>query len=156
MRYLLLLFIAMPVLEMWVLINVGSQIGALATIALVLLTALIGVGLLREQGFETLLRGRQKLQSGELPTGEIAEGLILAVSGALLLTPGFITDVLGFLGLAKPPRVILARKLMENIILKGSHKSNFRATTQGSYDGKRSNESGDIIEGESWERKNLD
>ena len=59
MRYLLLLFIAMPVLEMWVLINVGSQIGALATIALVLLTALIGVGLLREQGFETLLRGRQ-------------------------------------------------------------------------------------------------
>ena len=72
MRYLLFLFIAMPVLEMWVLINVGSQIGALATIALVLLTALIGVSLLREQGFETLLRGRQKLQSGELPTGEIA------------------------------------------------------------------------------------
>ena len=59
MRYLLVLFIAMPVLEMWVLINVGSQIGALATIALVLLTALIGVGLLREQGLETLLRGRQ-------------------------------------------------------------------------------------------------
>ena len=125
-------------------------------IAAVLLTALIGVGLLREQGFETLLRGRQKLQSGELPTGEIAEGLILAVSGALLLTPGFITDVLGFLGLAKPTRVILARKLLEKVILKGSHKSNFRETTQGSDDEKRSNESGDIIEGESWERKNLD
>jgi UPF0716 protein FxsA len=156
MRYLLLLFIAMPVLEMWVLINVGSQIGALATIALVLLTALIGVGLLREQGLETLLRGRQKLQSGELPTGEIAEGLILAVSGALLLTPGFITDVLGFLGLAKPTRVILARKLLEKVILKGSHKSNFRATSQGSDGEKSINESRDIIDGESWEREDLE
>ena len=156
MRYLLLLFIAMPVLEMWVLINVGSQIGALATIALVLLTALIGVGLLREQGLETLLRGRRKLQSGELPTGEIAEGLILAVSGALLLTPGFITDVLGFLGLAKPTRVILARKLIENIILKGSHQSNFRATSQGSDGEKSINESRDIIDGESWEREDLE
>ena len=156
MRYLLLLFIAMPVLEMWVLINVGSQIGAFATISLVLLTALIGLGLLRAQGFETLLRGRQKFQSGELPSIEIAEGLILAVSGALLLTPGFITDVFGFLGLAKPIRVILARKLVENFSLKGSYQSNFRATTQGRYSEKSTNESGDTIDGESWERKDLE
>jgi UPF0716 protein FxsA len=156
MRYLLLLFITMPVLEMWVLINVGSQIGAFATIALVILTALIGVGLLREQGFETLLRGRQKLQSGELPTGEIAEGLILAVSGALLLTPGFITDVLGFLGLARPTRMILATKLMEKIILKGWHQSNFREASQESFGEKSIHESADIIDGESWERKDLE
>ena len=88
MRYLLLLFIVMPVLEMWLLISVGSQIGALPTIGLVLLTAVVGAGLLREQGFATLWRGRQKLQEGQLPTTEIAEGFILAVSGALLLTPG--------------------------------------------------------------------
>ena len=155
MRFLFLLFIAMPVLEMWVLISVGSQIGALATICLVLITALIGLGLLREQGFETLLRGRQKLQSGEMPAGEILEGLILAVSGALLLTPGFITDVVGFIGLVRPSRQILVSKLMENIILKGSHQSNFRATTQGSYNKESINEPGDIIDGESWERKDL-
>ena len=91
MRYLVLLFVLMPVAEMWLLITVGSQIGALPTIGLVLLTAVVGAGLLREQGFATLWKGRQKLQAGELPTTEIAEGLILAVSGALLLTPGFVT-----------------------------------------------------------------
>jgi len=93
-RYLLLLFIVMPVLEMWLLISVGTQIGALPTIGLVLLTAVVGAGLLREQGFATLWRGRQKLQEGQLPTTEIAEGFILAVSGALLLTPGFLPMLL--------------------------------------------------------------
>ena len=60
MRYLLLLFIVMPIIEMWVLISVGSSIGAINTIGLVLLTALIGIFLLKEQGFETLWRGREK------------------------------------------------------------------------------------------------
>jgi UPF0716 protein FxsA len=71
-RYFLLMFILMPIAEMWLLITVGSHIGALATIALVLLTALVGVGLLREQGIATLWRGREKLQEGQLPTTEIA------------------------------------------------------------------------------------
>ena len=94
MRYLVLLFVLMPVAEMWLLITVGSQIGAHCRLLVwyCLLTAVVGAGLLREQGFATLWKGRQKLQEGELPTTEIAEGLILAVSGALLLTPGFVTD----------------------------------------------------------------
>ncbi|MDA9560417.1 FxsA family protein, partial [Porticoccaceae bacterium] len=90
MRFLFLLFIVMPVVEMWLLIEVGSEIGALYTIGLVLLTAIIGVRLLRQQGFDTLWRGQRKLQEGQLPAQEIGEGIVLAVSGALLLTPGFI------------------------------------------------------------------
>ena len=96
MRFLFLLFIVMPIVEMWLLIAVGAEIGALYTIGLVLLTAVSGARLLREQGLATLWRGRRKLEEGQLPAQEIGEGIILAVSGALLLTPGFITAVLGF------------------------------------------------------------
>jgi UPF0716 protein FxsA len=96
MRPLLLLFIAMPILEMWLLITVGSHIGALPTIGLVLLTAVVGLALLRRQGLSTLMRAQQKMQTGEVPAREMAEGIFLAVGGVLLLTPGFITDALGF------------------------------------------------------------
>ena len=65
MKFLLLLFIVMPIIEMWLLITVGTQIGALATIGLVLFTAVLGAGLLRQQGFATLWRGQQKLQDGQ-------------------------------------------------------------------------------------------
>lgn len=96
MRLLFVLFIVVPILEMFVLIKVGSLIGALSTIALVLLTAMVGISLIRWQGFETLRRAQQKMQSGTLPATEMMEGLCLAFGGALLLTPGFITDALGF------------------------------------------------------------
>lgn len=96
MRFLLIFFIVMPILEVWVLLRVGSIIGGLSTVALVVLTAVIGVMLLRQQSFSTVLRARGKLEQGEAPVGEMVEGLFLAVGGALLLTPGFITDALGF------------------------------------------------------------
>jgi len=96
MRFLLFLFIAMPILEMWVLIKVGSSIGALSTIALVLLTAMVGLALIRSQGLSTLTRINQKMAEGQLPATELLEGFFLAIGGALLLTPGFITDAIGF------------------------------------------------------------
>ena len=109
MRFALMLFIVMPIVEMWLLITIGSYIGALSTIALVLLTALIGIGLLREQGVSTLWRGREKLQQGKIPAQEMMEGIVLAVSGALLLTPGFVTDTIGFLGLLPFSRIYLVK-----------------------------------------------
>ena len=112
MRILLLLFIIVPVVEMWVLIEVGSLIGALPTITLVLLTAIVGVALLRREGLSTLVRGNRKLDKGELPAQEMVEGLILAVCGALLLTPGFVTDFVGFLGLIPFTRQWFVRKLI--------------------------------------------
>ena len=156
MRYLLLLFVLMPIAEMWLLITVGSQIGALPTIGLELLTAVAGAGLLREQGFATLWKGRQKLQGGELPTTEIAEGIILAVSGALLLTPGFVTDIIGFAGLIPPIRVMVATRIMKNMLVMGSQGAGFQGGMGQPGAQSRGSTDGETIEGEAWERKDLD
>lgn len=109
---LLLLFIATPIIEMYVLIRVGQWIGAWPTIGLVTLTAFIGLSLLRQQGFSMLLRGRARLDQGELPAQEMLEGLVLAIGGALLLTPGFVTDVFGFCCLLPPTRRAMVRALL--------------------------------------------
>ena len=100
---------------MYLLIEVGGYIGALPTIALVMLTAVIGVVLLRIQGLATLTRGMGRLQRGELPAQELAEGLLLAMAGALLLTPGFVTDTVGFLLLFPPTRVAVAARLLSRV-----------------------------------------
>lgn len=96
MPVLFLVFVLVPLAEIYVLIRVGSSIGAWPTIALVVLTALVGVALLRQQGLITLGRGLQRLDRGELPLTQMLEGLMLALAGAMLLTPGFLTDLLGF------------------------------------------------------------
>ncbi len=96
MRFLFALFIIVPLIEMWLLIEVGRLIGAPLTILAVVTTAAIGIALLRQQGMATLLRFNERLHSGELPMHEMLEGLLLAIGGALLLTPGFATDALGF------------------------------------------------------------
>ena len=97
MKYFLPSFIVLPILEMYILIEVGGFIGALNTIGLVLLTALLGLILIRQQGFRTLLNARNKLMQAELPTEELVTGIFLAAGGALLLTPGFVTDFIGFM-----------------------------------------------------------
>jgi UPF0716 protein FxsA len=113
MRILLVIFFTVPLVEMYVLIKVGEQIGALPTIALVVLTAVIGVALLRQQGLSTLTRGVSRLQHGTVPAREMLEGLLLAVGGALLLTPGFVTDAAGFLLLIPWSRQAVARYIFE-------------------------------------------
>ncbi|MEJ6812183.1 MAG: FxsA family protein [Oceanospirillaceae bacterium] len=112
MRFLFALFIAIPILEMVVLIQVGQQIGALWTIVLVLLTAFIGINLLRYQGLSTLSRATWRMQSGQIPAQEMLEGILLAVGGALLLTPGFVTDTIGFLLLVPFTQQFFASRLM--------------------------------------------
>ncbi|MDG0969329.1 MAG: FxsA family protein [Porticoccaceae bacterium] len=156
MRYFLLMFILMPIAEMWLLITVGTYIGALATITLVLLTALVGVALLREQGIATLWRGREKLQEGQLPTTEIAEGIILAVSGALLLTPGFVTDTIGFTGLIPFTRVAIARLIMSKIQLIGANKAQFQGAWNQTNTASGHDKNGNTFDGEAWERKDLE
>lgn len=104
MRILLLFFIAVPLLEMLLLFEVAGHIGGLWTVGLVVLTAVVGIRILKRQGLRTLLRARQRLETGELPAKEIVEGMLIAAAGALLLTPGFITDTLGFVFLTPPLR----------------------------------------------------
>lgn len=128
MSVFLFLFIVMPIAEMAVLIKVGGLIGVLNTVGLVLLTAVIGAWLLRQQGLATLLRANQRLNSGELPAKEVAEGLILAVGGALLLTPGFITDTVGFLCLLPGTRHWLAAQALKRMVVSGQSRGfHFRA-----------------------------
>ncbi|WP_430461763.1 FxsA family protein [Thalassolituus sp. LLYu03] len=93
---LFLIFIVLPVVELAVLIKVGSHIGVLWTLLLIFLTATIGVTLLRAQGLATLMRASRKLEEGAVPAAELAEGFLLALAGALLITPGFVTDAIGF------------------------------------------------------------
>ena len=99
---LFLLFLLVPVIEIYFLIKVGNLIGAIPTIALVVFTALLGAMLLRFQGWVTLQRTRLTMARGELPAMEMLEGVLLLFAGALLLTPGFVTDAFGF-GLLVPP-----------------------------------------------------
>ena len=115
MKYLLPTFIVLPILEMYVLISVGSNIGAFNTILLVLLTALIGLALLRVQGFRTLINARNKLGMAQLPAEEMITGIFLAIGGALLLTPGFITDLFGLLCLVPVTRRFLLKIVLTNL-----------------------------------------
>ena len=108
-RLFLVLFIAIPLVEIYFLIQIGEVIGAWPTILLVVLTAVIGVGLLRWQGFSTLMRFQSELAGGTLPALPMLEGILLVVAGALLLTPGFVTDSIGFLLLVPPLRQGLIR-----------------------------------------------
>jgi UPF0716 protein FxsA len=115
--WLLLLFFTVPLVEIYVLIEVGGVIGAWPTIALVVLTAVIGAALIRAQGLATISRVQQELERGELPAVSIIEGALLLVAGALLLTPGFVTDTIGFLILVPPLRrraveAFVARRLV--------------------------------------------
>jgi len=114
--WLLLLFFSVPLVEIYVLLEVGGIIGVLPTIVAVVLTAVIGAGLIRAQGLATLGRVQQQLDRGELPAVGIIEAALLLVAGALLLTPGFVTDTIGFLLLIPPLRrwaieSFLARRL---------------------------------------------
>ena len=109
----LLLFMLIPFVEMWILIEVGGWIGALPTIGLVVLTATIGLSLLKQQGLSTLMRARRKIDEGAIPASELVSGVMIAVGGALLLTPGFVTDALGFALLIPQTRQWLLFKLID-------------------------------------------
>ena len=114
MRFPLLIFIVVPFIEIMLLLKVSDQIGALYTIGLVLFTAILGVNLLKRQGFSTLLRFQDRLKSGEIPAQEIVEGMMIAFAGALLLTPGFLTDTIGFTLLLPPIRRRIAKRILRS------------------------------------------
>ena len=111
-----LLFFIVPLVEIYFLVQVGEQIGAWKTILLVVITAIIGVTLLRQQGMRTLLKANQSMQAGQMPAKEMFDGLVLAVVGVLLLTPGFFTDAIGFILLVPVVRKVLLNSLMQKLM----------------------------------------
>ena len=122
----LIIFMLVPVIEMWILIEVGGWIGALPTIALVVLTATLGLSLLKRQGPSMLMSARRKINEGSIPASELVSGVMIAVGGALLLTPGFVTDVIGFALLIPQARQWLLLKLADRyrdkIIIEGEFR----------------------------------
>jgi UPF0716 protein FxsA len=118
-HWLLLAFFTVPLVEIYVLLEVGSVIGALPTIGLVVFTAVLGATLIRAQGVSTLMRAHQSLDRGEVPAVELLEGAFLLVAGALLLTPGFVTDTIGFLCLVPRLRRNLIQGFLANRLAAG-------------------------------------
>lgn len=106
-------FLIVPFIEIYVLLEVGSLIGAFPTIFMVVFTAVLGAWLLRKQGFSTWQRFQTSVQQGQVPAYEMIEGPILLIGGALLLTPGFFTDLLGFACLIPQLRRKIAQYIIE-------------------------------------------
>ena len=112
-RLLFGLFLVVPLIEIYFLLKVGDIIGAGWTVFAVVGTAILGAGLLRVQGTSTLLRAQSNAMQGKLPAMEMMEGVALAASGLLLLTPGFVTDTIGFILLTPPLRRGLIKLAMK-------------------------------------------
>lgn len=107
-----LLFVLLPLAELWLLIRIGAAIGATLTLGLVLASAALGVAVINRQGFHTLARVRARLAQGEAPAAEILDGTLLALAGLLLVLPGPLTDALGLLGLIPAVRGRLVQRLL--------------------------------------------
>nr|WP_216617405.1 FxsA family protein [Vibrio coralliilyticus] len=156
------MFIFVPIIEIGLFISVGGYLGLWPTIALVLITAFVGASLVRSQGLQTLMSVQNRLQQGELPAQQILEGVMLAVSGVLLLTPGFMTDALGMLVLLPAPRAAMAKYLMSKMTVQsvgGGFQGGFGSGNfQGPFDQDPFNQQpkdGNTFEGE-YERKDGD
>lgn len=141
---LVFLFIFVPVVEISLLINVGKAIGGFNTIAFVIFTAVLGAYLVKQQGLATLQRVQQETNAGRVPALQMAEGVLLLFAGAVLLTPGFMTDMLGF--------ALLVPFVRQSIIRWALGKGIVRAQSAGFGQTQQSSRPSDVIEGEYRER----
>jgi UPF0716 protein FxsA len=119
MGLLLLLFIVVPIAEIYVIIQVGQAIGALWTIALLILDSFIGARLLRWQGRSAWRNFQAAVAAGRMPHREVLDGAMIILGGAFLLTPGFITDAFGLLLLLPPTRRLLAGLVVRSVLRRG-------------------------------------
>lgn len=113
LRYLIVLLLVIPFVDLYLLIEFSSILGFWTVIGLVLLTGIVGAELIRREGRHVLLKLQRSVTSGEI-SRNVAEGAIIVLCGLLLLTPGFITDIIGFLLIFRPLRERLVAKLVQN------------------------------------------
>lgn len=154
MRVFFLLFLVFPLLELFVMIRVGSSIGASATLLLVLAGGVLGVLCIRLAGLTTALNVRQRMAQGEVPSGEMLNGLLLVLAGGLLFLPGFISDVVGLIGLLPITRSLLIKRIAVHMTQGAGQTAGFYSSrqtyTQSTSEAARPQ--AQIIEGE-FERK---
>ena len=125
MNSLLLLIISIPLIEIYLFIKIGSQIGAFNTIFLIFMTAFIGVIYARYEGFNTIKSGMQQIIKNEMPIYEIFSGAALAFAALLLILPGFATDLLGLLIIFPPTRRFFLRKISTKYSSSNNKKQDF-------------------------------
>ena len=165
MRFLFLLFVIIPIVEITVLIKVGQIIGLWPTIGLVLLSAFVGVNMLRAQGLSTLARAQQRMQHNEIPGQEMLEGIVLAVGGALLITPGLVTDIMGFSCLIPQVRKALIGAIMKRTTVVTSSSTQNGGFSSYTMEGEfyrrdessthsQNSQQGNVLEGEVIEHQN--
>jgi len=146
------IFVVVTLAEIYVLVSVGQAIGGLSTVLLVIITAFIGSSLLRQQGWSTMAKAQQSMAEGRTPAMEMLEGVVILVSGILLLTPGFLTDGLGLLGLMP-----WSRHYFINHFLEKNAERVFRSRNSvfihRSDSAETKNKKDETIEGEFWEDK---
>ncbi|MDP3517720.1 MAG: FxsA family protein [Pseudohongiella sp.] len=154
MRFSMLMFLVIPIAELYLLFAVADVIGGLATLLLVILTAFTGITVLRRQGLTTLRRADQRLRSGQMPGQEIVEALLLTFAGALLITPGLLTDCIGFALLTPAIRGRLATRVLAkgNGMFMGGFYSSSRSDGFSGFGRPADDKSGSVIDGEVVDR----
>ena len=147
---LFILFTSVSLLEIFVLVKVGSFLGAWPTVALVVVTALIGSALVRSQGLQIVQQLQQRFAKGEMPGQQLIEGIMLIITGVLLVTPGFVTDLCGLLLLQPSIRGAIAKTILANVKLSPTAMSGGFSQSHSGFS--KPNIDSDVIEGE-FERK---
>ena len=125
MNSILLLIILIPIIEIYLLIKIGSQIGAIATILLIFTTAIVGIYYAKYEGLNTLKSGFLQLSKNETPAYEVISGAVIAFAALLLIIPGFATDLLGFLLIFPLTRKIILNKFSQKFKKQENSKNNF-------------------------------
>jgi len=148
--YLVLALILVPLIEIVVFIEVGAALGLAPTLVIVVLTAVAGAALLRRQGLDILRRAEASLERGEAPVAEVFDGVCLLFAGALLLTPGFVTDVLGGLLFVPALRAWLRRWALKRLLASGRVRADGTPGGPGGLgdDGGHEGARGPLIEGD--------
>ena len=147
------IFVVVTLAEIYVLVTVGQTIGGLSTVLLVIITAFIGSRLLKQQGWSTMAKAQQSIAEGRTPALEMFEGVVILVSGILLLTPGFITDILGLLGLMPWSRSYFINHFLEKNAERVFSKKNSVFINKGENTEPKKSNKDETIEGEFWEDK---
>ena len=123
MNSLLLIIIGLPILEIWIMIKVGTQIGALNTVLLIFSTAILGIYFARVQGLSTIKSGFYNLYQNKIPVYEIISGASIAIASVFLIIPGFVTDSIGFVLLVPFTRKLIINYLLKNYQPKNQHNN---------------------------------
>lgn len=112
---LFVLFLVVPVIELAVIIQVGQVLGVLPTLAILVVMSVLGAGLMKREGLGVLRRAQAQVQAGRVPGREVADGFLIVLGGALMLTPGFVSDVVGMALLLPPVRAVVRPFLLAQL-----------------------------------------